>query len=444
MNSIVVKSAIFGKVVSVFALTSFRMKKLALITISILAVGCSQASERSGAENRMPMETWQTIMDDKVDIPSKFDNRRIPYVLALIAIAKGLAERGDETAARELLRQISKTIPSDKSPANYSSSDVYMGLSEVYPILGDVDAAKSIVKDVKHPGLAINPMVFQWARNAGHLCSKGKISEGLAFISTAETAPKRLPDHWYFIEETAEIGLAYTKCQSKDKGREIFRHAQYLANQIPYCWGDVCQDHKESFFCCIDSRIVESDELDLLVLDIKSKAPKNDISAAIRLAQLGRPQNGLDLLVALEESRPKRYFTKYESEQYKLAQEKVSVKRARAVIAAYQGNNWAANKGFDDAYADAKSFDGRGYKGGELIYLAEDLADLHRCSSAIPVLRDARSIQEATLMDTRGPGRNEAREYIARIARVYAKCEMDAEALNTARFLHQNLQAVKF
>lgn len=437
MNLFVVNSAIFVCV-------SCRIKMLALIAVSILVVGCAQVPERSGTENRMPIETWQTIMDDKVAIPSKLDNRRIPYVLALVAIAKGLAERGDEPAARELLQQILNATPSDKSPANYSSVDIYMRLSEVYSILGDADAARSIGENVKFPFLAINPMVFQWARNAGHLCAKGKISEGLAFISAAETAPKRLPHHWFFIEETAEIGLAYTKCQKIESGREMFKQAQSLANQIPCCKGDVRGDWKEMSLGKIDSRIVESDELDLLVLNVKSKAPKNDIAAAIRLAKLGHPQDGLDRLAKLELSGPERYFLRYESEQYKWEQEKISVKRARAVIAAYQNNNWAASKGFDETYADAKLLDGRAYKGGKLIELAEDMVDFHRCGSVLPVLHDARSIQESTLMDTHGPGRSEAREFIARIARAYARCTMDAEALSTARFLLENLQAVRF
>lgn len=420
------------------------MNTLFLITISILAIGCSQAAEQTGAENRIPIETWRTVMDDGVDIPGKYDNRRIPYVLALVGIARGLAERGDEAAARELLLQISKTIPSAKSPAIYSSETVNEKLSEVYSLLGDVEEARNIVKDVKHQHLAIDPMVIQWARNAGLLCEMGKIDDGLTFISRAETAPKRLPDHWYFIEETAEIALAYTKCQNKNKGREMFKYAQLLANQIPFCSGDQCGDWKYSYLGHIDRRIVKSDELDLLTLNNKSKAPENDIAAAIRLAKLGRPQDGLDRLATLESSQPERYLLRYQSEQYKLEQEKISVKRARAVIAAYQDNSRGASKGFDETHADAKLHDGRAYKGGELVKLAEDLVDLHRCNSVVPVLQDARSIQESTLMDTHGPGRSEARDFIARIARAYARCTMDAEALTTAQFLLQNVQAAKY
>lgn len=421
------------------------MKMLFLTTISILAVGCSQAAEQTGAENRIPIETWRSIMDDKVDTPSKYDNRRIPYVLALAGIAKGLAERGDEAVANELLLQISKVIPSAKSPAIYSSETVNMSLSEVYSLLGNVEDARSIVKDVKHPYLAINPMVIQWARNAGLLCGKGKIDDGLTFISEAETAPKRLPDHWYFIEETAEIALAYTTCQSRDKGRELFRSAQYLANQIPYCWGDVCDNHKERFQGRIDRRIVESDELDLLTLNIKSKAPENDIAAAIRLAKLGRPQDGLDRLAALEASRPERYLLRYESERYKLEQEKTSVKRARSVIAAYQNNNEAASKGFNETYAAAMALDISSLQAEELTKLAGDLANLQRCSTAAPALRDARSANEATLKVVGGPGsfKTKARELAAKISSIYARCNMDTEALSTARFLLQNEQAIK-
>lgn len=421
------------------------MKMLFLTTISILAFGCSQAAEQTGAENRIPIETWRTIMDDKVDTPSKYDNRRIPYVLALAGIARGLAERGDEAVANELLLQISKVIPSAKSPAIYSSETVNMSLSEVYSLLGNVEDARSIVKDVKHPYLAINPMVIQWARNAGLLCGKGKIDDGLAFISEAETAPKRLPDHWYFIEETAEIALAYTKCQSRDKGRELFSSAQYLANQIPYCWGDVCENHKERFLGRIDRRIAESDELDLLTLNIKSKAPENNIAAAIRLAKLRRPQDGLDRLATLESSRPERYLLRYESEQYKLEQEKISVKRARAVIAAYQDNNEAASTGFDETYAAAMALDISNLQAEELTKLAGDLANLQRCSAAVPALRDARSANEATLKEVGGPGsfKTKARELTAKISSIYAKCYMDTEALSTARFLLQNEQATK-
>jgi hypothetical protein len=351
---------------------------LAVIGVEEARRGEFEAARRAAAELQSPPEAaaatpkkpvpganntqLNNAMKNMLGYPFAGNTRPESVLLAQLAAAQGAVERGDRKLALALADDARAQLEK-LDPKSYTVARIRSNLIAVYGSAGATDAATALLPPNELAGFDMR------AKAAGALCEGGSKAQGLQILDDLPALPQ--PDATkgarysgpYSSRASVYTSQArgYAQCSAKARATEVFRSAAENARKVSFCDWDYCANFTGRALAGVRDAMSEAgmiEELDALKLG--EGDPMFSIERALRIAQMGKPAEGMK---ALQGVAPPVY-------PQGLAAFNIAKLRAEAEITWLLGEHAHAQTLFNDARAAALSFDSELAQAGELLKLA--------------------------------------------------------------------------